>query len=213
MERTHVGNLWSAQSIGENVLEDRSNLDSVNWVSALEVDVCKLIKHLLRTVYTTRRVSLLYTRLWAQLNPRRSHEVRTASQRLAAIGFNVDVSWLAEIVLMGLPEHYEPMIMGLDASRKENAELNIQTAGRYDETSSFSRGSEIYQQWWHLATLVWHLNEFTHPGLRVRYQLSHVSRVNLVNISPPTLREIKEVVKCMKSGRLRWQFGWSISTI
>lgn len=31
----------------------------------------------------------------------------TASQRLAAIGFNVDVSWLAEIVLMGLPEHYD----------------------------------------------------------------------------------------------------------
>lgn len=40
----------------------------------------------------------------------------TSSKRLAAFGFNVDVSWLAEIVLMGLPEHYESMIIGLEVS-------------------------------------------------------------------------------------------------
>lgn len=45
-------------------------------------------------------------------------EVMSASQRLAAIGFKVDDSWLAGILLMGLPEHYEPMIMGLEASGK-----------------------------------------------------------------------------------------------
>lgn len=45
-------------------------------------------------------------------------QVMTASQRLAAIGFKVDDSWLAGILLMGLPEHYEPMIMGLEASGK-----------------------------------------------------------------------------------------------
>lgn len=35
---------------------------------------------------------------------------------VANLGFKVDDSWLAAIHLMGLPEQYEPMIMGLEAS-------------------------------------------------------------------------------------------------
>lgn len=43
-------------------------------------------------------------------------ELMTTSHKLATIGFKVDDSWLAAILLMGLPDQYEPMIMGLEAS-------------------------------------------------------------------------------------------------
>ena len=44
------------------------------------------------------------------------NELMTTSHKLSTIGFEVDDSWLVALLLMGLPKHYEPMIMGLEAS-------------------------------------------------------------------------------------------------
>lgn len=40
----------------------------------------------------------------------------STAHKLAGIGFKVGDSWLAALLLIGLPEYYEPMIMGLEAS-------------------------------------------------------------------------------------------------
>ncbi|XP_065091273.1 uncharacterized protein LOC135712243 [Ochlerotatus camptorhynchus] len=44
------------------------------------------------------------------------NELMTTSHKLTEVGFAVDDTWLACLLLMGLPESYEPMIMGLEAS-------------------------------------------------------------------------------------------------
>ncbi|XP_055605520.1 uncharacterized protein LOC129753699 [Uranotaenia lowii] len=44
------------------------------------------------------------------------NELMSTSHKLRNVGFDVNDSWLAAILLMGLPEQYEPMIMGLEAS-------------------------------------------------------------------------------------------------
>lgn len=43
-------------------------------------------------------------------------ELMSTAHKLVGIGFRVDDTWLAALLLMGLPENYEPMIMGLEAS-------------------------------------------------------------------------------------------------
>lgn len=43
-------------------------------------------------------------------------ELMSAAHKLAGIGFKVDDSRLAALLLMGLPEHYEPMTIGLKVS-------------------------------------------------------------------------------------------------
>lgn len=43
-------------------------------------------------------------------------ELVTTSQNLSEIGFEVNDQWLASLLLKGLPEYYNPMIMGLQAS-------------------------------------------------------------------------------------------------
>lgn len=40
----------------------------------------------------------------------------TTSHKLSTIGFKVDDSWLVALLLMGLPDYYEPMIMRLEAA-------------------------------------------------------------------------------------------------
>ncbi|KXJ73820.1 hypothetical protein RP20_CCG014906 [Aedes albopictus] len=69
----------------------------------------------------TRRIGLLrkltsirlgdYSTVEAYVN-----EMMCTSHKLSEAGFKVDDEWLASLLLMGLPEAYEPMIMGLEAS-------------------------------------------------------------------------------------------------
>ncbi|XP_053699098.1 uncharacterized protein LOC128746073 [Sabethes cyaneus] len=44
------------------------------------------------------------------------NEIMSTSHKLDEIGFKLDDEWLSLILLMGLPERYEPMIMSMDAS-------------------------------------------------------------------------------------------------
>lgn len=69
----------------------------------------------------TRKIGLLRKLTSIRLEDCRSveayvDELMSSAHKLASIGFQVDDSWLAALLLMGLPDHYEPMIMGLEAS-------------------------------------------------------------------------------------------------
>ncbi|PZC85295.1 hypothetical protein B5X24_HaOG201791 [Helicoverpa armigera] len=44
------------------------------------------------------------------------NKIMTAAYKLRNIGFEVGDDWLGAIMLTGLPEHYKPMIMGLESS-------------------------------------------------------------------------------------------------
>lgn len=44
------------------------------------------------------------------------NKIVTTAHKLRNIGFHVDDEWLGTLMLAGLPEHYEPMIMGLESS-------------------------------------------------------------------------------------------------
>lgn len=40
----------------------------------------------------------------------------TASHQLPEVGFEVNDTWLASLLMKGLPKQYEPMILGLESS-------------------------------------------------------------------------------------------------
>lgn len=44
------------------------------------------------------------------------NEIMSTSLKLAEVGFKMHNTWLVSLLLMGLPENYEPMIMRLEAS-------------------------------------------------------------------------------------------------
>lgn len=69
----------------------------------------------------TRRIGLLRKLTSIRLSECNSVEeyvsqMMSTSHKLSEVGFKVDDTWLASLLLMGLPEMYEPMIMGLEAS-------------------------------------------------------------------------------------------------
>lgn len=48
------------------------------------------------------------------------NEIMSAAHQLTAIGFEINQEWLGIVLLAGLPDHYQPMIMAL-----ENSGMNI----------------------------------------------------------------------------------------
>lgn len=50
-------------------------------------------------------------------------ELMSTSHKLASVGFKMNDSWLTAILLMGLPEQYELMFMGLEASGRALTDL------------------------------------------------------------------------------------------
>lgn len=69
----------------------------------------------------TRRVGLLRQLTTTRLENCKNVEeyvnsITTTAHKLSEIGFNVNDEWVGSLLLTGLPEHYRPMIMGLESS-------------------------------------------------------------------------------------------------
>lgn len=80
----------------------------------------------------TRRVSLLRTLITTKMEDCVSIEefvniIMSTAGKLAGTGMNVSDEWIGTLMLAGLPEYYQPMIMGIESS-------GVQISGDYVKT-------------------------------------------------------------------------------
>ena len=103
------------------------SIDPVNYSLVQEAKTAKEawtnLKNAFQDDVMTRRIGLLLKLTSIRLAECSTveeyvGELMSTSHKLSEVGFKVDDSWLASLLLMGLPEMYEPMIMGLEASGK-----------------------------------------------------------------------------------------------
>lgn len=104
------------------------SLDPINYVhikdAATAKDVWIKLKATFDDTGVSRRIALLRTLITTQLENCESMEafvnkiIGTAHQ-LKGIGFDINDEWIGSLLLAGLPEKYEPMIMGIEHSGDE----------------------------------------------------------------------------------------------
>lgn len=101
------------------------SIDPVNFSLVQEAKTAKQAWKSLQTAFQdngmTRKIGLLRKLTNIRLSDCSSveqyvNDLMSTSHKLTEVGFKVDDMWLASLLLMGLPETYEPMIMGLEAS-------------------------------------------------------------------------------------------------
>lgn len=100
-------------------------VDSTNYVHIQEANTAKEVWDNLAKAFDdsglTRRVGLLRELCTTQLTGCQNVEeyvskIMTTSHKLRNIGFKVDDEWLGTLLLAGLPESYQPMIIAIESS-------------------------------------------------------------------------------------------------
>ncbi|CAL1674589.1 unnamed protein product [Lasius platythorax] len=101
------------------------SLDPLNYVHVQDTktaaEAWEKLKKAFEDTGLTRRVGLLRTLITTQLTNCASvndyvNTVITTAHELAGIGFKIGDEWIGTLLLLGLPEEYKPMIMGLENS-------------------------------------------------------------------------------------------------
>ncbi|KAJ8959589.1 hypothetical protein NQ318_021767 [Aromia moschata] len=100
-------------------------IDSVNYAHIQSTTISKEAWDKLAEAFSdnglTRRVGLLRILITTRLESCRSVEeyvntIVTTAFKLSSIGLNVSDEWVGTILLAGLPEHFQPMLMGIESS-------------------------------------------------------------------------------------------------
>ena len=101
----------------------------------------------------TRRVGLLRTLITTQLENCDSVEeyvnkIISTGHKLTNIGFVVSDEWLGTLLLAGLPDHYRPMIMGLESSgiaiTSDSIKVKLLQEVKVDTSSSNKNGVAFF---------------------------------------------------------------------
>lgn len=96
------------------------SIDPINYSLVQDAktaqEAWKDLKNAFQDSGMTRRMGLLRKLTSIRLAECKSveeyvNEIMSTSHKLAEVGFKVDDTWLASLLLMGLPENYEPMIL------------------------------------------------------------------------------------------------------
>lgn len=100
-------------------------IDPINYVHVQEESTAKAVWNKLATTFNdsglTRRVGLLRDLCNTSLSGCQNIEayvskIITTAHKLRNIGFKVDDEWLGTLLLSGLPESYQPMIIAIESS-------------------------------------------------------------------------------------------------
>jgi len=125
--------LWKCV-LGEDDDTDRNDraiakmvmcIDPVNYVHIQDTQDAKQMWEKLRDAFEdsglTRKVGLLRRMVTTKLEDCKSMEqyvtqIMTAAHQLTGIGLKMDEEWIGTILLAGLPNQYQPMIMVIESS-------------------------------------------------------------------------------------------------
>lgn len=120
--------------------------------SALEI--WNILKSLYEDRGLSRRITLLRELISIRLEESESmndyiSKIKSTSNKLIGIGFNLSTEWLGAIMLAGLTEDFRPLIMGIETNNEAITSdlitsklLDMQTSGSSDASAFFSKNKK-----------------------------------------------------------------------